>query len=199
MAIQATGSALNYQKWHDAEKHLSEFTALQTSKDDELQGRWLRLSPTPRYLIASEFSREDYYYKSKKTLLEIFDKSLNISENLPKVRVAINNAIEDQKNIVSLRMLYAFLEDKTIEPLQKNSVYSRFFYLNANLLHRIKHCVCSFHIKKSDAGRKCVEEMIQVPIDSPEHKEMVKTMIEIIAKGYVDCHTLYHFSHPPQA
>lgn len=199
MSILAVDSTLNYEKWHNAENHLKELTSLQESKDDELRDNCLRLSLPPLYLVASQFSRDDYYFKSKDALLDIFKRGFSNIENLPKAREAIKYAIADQKNIVSLRMLYAILKDDSIEPLQKRSVYTRVFHFNANLLHRIKHCVCALHIKTPDAGRMCVEEMIQVTTDSPAHKEMVKTMIEIIEKGYVDCHTLHHFSHPPQA
>ena len=167
MTTRTIDSDLNYEKWHSAKRHLDELTSLQACPDNALRDNCLRLSLPPLYLAASQFSR-DKHYKSKDTLLEIFKMSFNIPENLSKAREAIQNAIADQKNIVSLRMLYAFLKDDSIEPSQKRGAFTDIFYKNASLSNRIKHCVCAHHLKPDDAGRRCIEKMIQTTMDSPK-------------------------------
>lgn len=185
MAVQACAIP-NYAKVNKALANLSKMQALQDSNATDLWEKYRLLPPTPMYLVASRYSKDrvSWAFKTKWDLFKIFDKSFKKSKNLPQIRAAIENAIVDQSNIVSLRELYAVLNDDSKSSQEKVEAYYKVATTNVPLFIQIKQFIYKANVKKSDIGPAFADTLIQTSPDSEAHKEMIKGMIWKLKQGY---------------
>lgn len=188
MAIQATGTNPNYVKVNEALANLSKMHAVQESNDTDLWNKYRLLPPTPMYLIASRYSKDraSWTFKTKWDLFTIFDKSFKEPKNLPQIREAMDVAIRDQCNIVSLRELYAVLNDDSKSRQEKVAAYYHVLESNATLFTKIKQFIYRVNMKNPVIEWAFADTLIRTMPDSEAHKEMIKGMIWKVKQGYVD-------------
>ncbi len=179
-----------YLKHSKSQQKLEALQSLEKTKDDQLWTQCRLLPRGPLYLISSHFAVEkkgmtqiSWAFKTKWDLFKIFDKSLQKNEDLQIVKNAIGKAIQDQKNIVLLRKLYAVLMDDTKSISEKQVAFQEIAQIKPSLDGQIKHCLT--------VSKQFKQKPLEVITGNPEYLKHIQTtihrMIWVIKQGYTDC------------
>jgi hypothetical protein len=184
-------SGLSYEdnKMLKAINNLRALNNLRESNDKERWSVYRQLPKSAMYLVASHYSRDNWNWAitSKWDLFAIFDKSLKPSErhNAPKIRDAMDKAIETQSKVVALRRLFSQLHGGPRD-FSTTTKSQRYYDINVDLLDQLKHCIWAAHGMDPNAGIDFADRQIQTKPDSQIQFEVIEKAIRLLKDGYTD-------------